>query len=78
MKSEICDMCGKEGIHIRKVTRSYGSNDTLLVIESVPTVSCPNCGENYITADTMHEIERIKLHRENFAIERTVSVAKFA
>jgi len=78
MNTVICDMCGKEGAQIRKVTRSYGNSDTLLVIESVPTVSCPHCGESYITADTMHEIERIKLHRENFAIERTVSVAKFA
>ena len=77
MNAVICDMCGKEGAHIRKATRSYGSSDTLLVIESVPTVNCPHCGENYITADTMHEIERIKLHRENFATERTVSVATF-
>ena len=27
-----------------------------------PIVSCPHCGESYITAETMHEIERIELY----------------
>jgi len=30
-----------------------------------------------MTADTMHEIERIKLHRKSFAVERTVPVAEY-
>ena len=28
--------------------------EDLLVIESIPVVSCPNCGENYLTAETLH------------------------
>jgi len=59
----ICDICGKEGAVIRRVTRSYGSGADLLVIENIPLVSCPQCGESYFTAETLHEIERIKLHR---------------
>lgn len=74
----VCDICGQEGVHIRYVSRSYGKGDALLVIEDVPVVSCPHCGESYLTADTLHEIERIKLHRQNFAIERPVAVASFA
>jgi len=74
----VCDICGKEGARIRYVTRSYGKAKDLLVIESVPIVSCPHCGESYLTADTLHEIERIKRHRKNFAVERAVAVAKFA
>jgi YgiT-type zinc finger domain-containing protein len=77
MTTLICDICGKEGAHVRRVTRSYGKGKRLLVIENVPIVSCPHCGESYITAETMHEIERIKLHRKSFAIERPVSVAEF-
>ncbi|AUB83020.1 hypothetical protein [Candidatus Thiodictyon syntrophicum] len=41
-------------------------------------VSCPHCGESYLTAATMHEIERIKLHRKNLAVERPVCVAEYA
>ncbi|WP_089719716.1 type II toxin-antitoxin system MqsA family antitoxin [Candidatus Entotheonella palauensis] len=73
----VCDICGKIGARIRRVTETYGKGNDLLVIENVPLVVCPNCGERYFTADTLHEIERIRLHRHNFATERTVQVAKF-
>jgi YgiT-type zinc finger domain-containing protein len=74
----ICDTCGQEGARVRHVTRSYGQGKDLLVIENIPVVSCPHCGESYLTAETLHEIERIKLHRKSFAQERPVSVAVFA
>lgn len=78
MTTLICDICGKDGAHIRRITRSYGKKSNLLVIENVPTVNCPHCGESYLTAETMHEVARIKMHRKDFAVERPVSVAKFA
>ena len=74
----ICDICGREGAYIRYVTRSYGKGTDLLVIENIPVVTCPHCGESYLTADTLQEIERIKLHRKNFARERNVPVATYA
>jgi YgiT-type zinc finger domain-containing protein len=73
----ICDICGKEGAEIRSMTRSYGKGANLLIIENVPVVVCPHCGESYLTADTLHEIERIKLHRKNLAKLRSVAVAEF-
>ncbi|MBN1186839.1 MAG: type II toxin-antitoxin system MqsA family antitoxin [Bacteroidales bacterium] len=73
----ICDICGKQGARIRKVTEAYGKGEDLLLIEDIPMVSCPHCGESYFTAETLHEIERIKLHRNNFATERPVEVASF-
>ncbi len=75
--SMICDNCGKEGARIRRVSKSYGKGDDLLVIENVPIISCPHCGESYLTAETLHEIERIKLHRKSFAARRKVDVAAF-
>ena len=51
------------------MTRSYGKGANLLVIEDVPVVVCPHCGESYLTAETLHEIERIKLHRRSSSIE---------
>jgi len=73
----VCDICGKEGARIRQVTRIYGKGHNLLVIENVPVVSCPHCGESYLTAETLQEVERIKLHRQSFAVERPVAVAAF-
>ena len=56
----VCDICGKDGARLRHVTRSFGKGESLLVIENVPVVTCPHCGETYLTAETLHEIERIK------------------
>jgi len=73
----ICDICGQDGVKIRQVTRSYGKGADLLIIENVPVVTCLHCGESYLTAETLHEIERIKLHSQNFAKKRSVPVAAF-
>ncbi len=73
-----CELCGEKSARVRRITRSYGKGDNLLVIENIPIVSCPACGESYFTADTLHELERIKLHRKDFADQRRVLVAGFA
>lgn len=73
-----CDNCGFDEARIRRVTRSYGTGADLLVIEHVPIVSCPKCGESYMTAETLHEIERLKLHRHDLAEDREVEVVRFA
>jgi len=73
----ICDICGKEGAYIRKISETFGKGKNLLVIENVPMVNCPHCGDSYFTAETLHEIERIKLHHKSFAVERPVEVANF-
>jgi hypothetical protein len=46
-------------------------------VENVPAIVCPHCGETYLTADTLLELERIKLHRRTFARSRNVAVASF-
>ena len=74
----ICDICGKEGARIRRVARTYGKGKDILVIENVPIITCPHCGESYLEAETLHEIERIKLHKNSFAVKRPVPVVEFA
>jgi len=73
----VCDICGKKGARMHRVSRSYGKGDDLFVIENVPLISCPNCGESYLTAETLQEIERIKLHRRIWRKMRNVAVAVF-
>lgn len=73
----VCDICGQQGARIRRVTEAFGKGEDMLIIENVPMISCPNCGESYFTADTLHEIERIKLHRKSFSVQRSVPVASF-
>jgi len=73
----ICDICGLEGARIRRIARTYGNGDNMLIIENIPIISCPHCGESYLTAETLHEIERIKSHRTELAVQRSVEVANF-
>ena len=72
-----CENCGQEDAQVRLVTHSYGKGANLLVIEKVPIISCPHCGASYLTAPTLHEIERIKRHRRSLTKRRNVTVAEF-
>ena len=77
-ESITCDNCGKNGARIIHVSRSYGTGANLLVIENVPVVSCPHCGESYLTATTLRGIDNIKRNRSTVASKRSVPVAAFA
>jgi YgiT-type zinc finger domain-containing protein len=72
----ICDVCGQGKARVRRITRAYGKGDDVLLIEDVPVISCPDCGESYVTAETLHQIDQIKRERQRFAVERFVEVAR--
>lgn len=80
MKTEevSCDICGKGPARLIHVSKSYGKGNELLVIENVPVISCPQCGESYLTAKTLREIDNIKRNRKKIATTRPVPVAIFA
>lgn len=78
MKSTKCDVCGKTGARERRVTRTYGKGKAEFLIRGVPVVSCPHCGQSYLTAETLREVERIKVHRRQLAVQQPVAVAEFA
>jgi YgiT-type zinc finger domain-containing protein len=59
----ICDICGENEAYIHRITRRYDNNKSLFIIENIPVVSYSSCDESYLTAETMHEIENIKMHQ---------------
>ena len=73
----VCDICGKKGARTRRLTRTFGKGKRAFLIEGVPVVSCPHCGESYLTAVTLREIERIRLHRRQLTEDRVVAIARF-
>jgi len=74
----VCDNCGVSGARVLHLSKSYGEGIDLLVIENVPVISCPACGESYLTAATLREIDSIKRNRSKVAPERPVPVAVFS
>jgi YgiT-type zinc finger domain-containing protein len=77
LSSSHCASCGRSGLRRREVTRTFGRGVLLLVVEKIPMWSCPHCGESYFTAQTLHEIERIKALRKSVAVDRSIPVAVF-
>ncbi|MHC4509036.1 MAG: YgiT-type zinc finger protein [Planctomycetota bacterium] len=74
----ICDCCGKKGAVTKHVTRSFGRGKSILVIEDVPMVVCPKCGQSYFTAETLHKLERLRLHKQSAGVQRVAPVIKYA
>ena len=72
-----CDVCGQDGARSRRMTRTYGKGGSEFLIRNVPVIACGSCGETYMTAATLHEIERLKMHRGSLAEKRPVEVVKF-
>ena len=72
-----CSFCGKKGARVRKITRSYGRGAGEFLVRNIPTISCPHCGETYLSAATLHELERIKADHVKLAVIRPVAVADF-
>jgi YgiT-type zinc finger domain-containing protein len=60
-----CENCGREGAHVRRIARTYGKPDQKLVIENIPQIICPHCGENYFTSQTLQRVEEIIHHRRS-------------
>ncbi len=73
----ICDVCGQDGARTKRVSRSYGKGEDMVVIDHIPVIACPNCGESYMTADTMHEVQRLKLHRRTLKALRLAPVISY-
>jgi len=72
-----CQICGKRTASIKKVTKSFGRGQSLVLIEDIPVLSCSSCHESYITADTAREIDRIRKNRATLGKAKRVLVASF-
>jgi YgiT-type zinc finger domain-containing protein len=73
-----CDACGQSGARRKYMSRAYGKGEDMVIIDNVPVVVCPHCGESYMTSDTMHEVERIKLHKQSLKTQRLAPVVNYA
>ena len=63
---------------MRRVPRSCGRGETPSVVEDVPVVRCPSCGETYLTAETARHLDRVKRLRRETVAKRPVAVTSYA
>lgn len=76
--AEICSFCGEKTARLNAKNHTFGKGAEMIVIENVPTWSCDNCGEVYITAEVSRAIDDVLAHPELHAKKRPVSVATLA
>lgn len=70
-----CPVCG-ERAEIKRIAKAFGRDKNLLVIENIPMIVCRICHEQYIAADTLHEIEKLRERQQHQA--RMIDVERFA
>lgn len=75
MNEASCPVCG-EPAHIKRITKAFGRGDSLLVIEDIPLIVCRNCHEQYLAAETLHEIEQLRERQQHQA--RMIQIERFA
>jgi len=54
-----CIVCKKGSTQPGTATVSIDKGATIVVIRNVPAEICSNCGEEYISADTMMKVEKL-------------------
>ena len=60
-----------------KISRTYGRGVKEFLVRNIPTISCPHCGDSFLTAKTLHELERIKTNPGKLAEKRKIAVVEF-
>jgi YgiT-type zinc finger domain-containing protein len=75
MNETICPVCG-ERAEIKRIAKAFGRGNGLLVIEDIPMIVCRTCHEQYIAAETLHEIEKLRERQQHQT--RMIDVEQFA
>jgi YgiT-type zinc finger domain-containing protein len=75
MNETNCPVCG-ERAEIKRIAKAFGRGNSLLVIEDIPMIVCRACHEQYITSETLHEIEKLRERQQHQS--RMIDVERFA
>ena len=73
----VCDNCGVKAARVVKRPQVLGRGTQMILVDNVPVIACRNCGENYMTGATMHQLEGIRLKQKAKNTARKIAVAEF-
>ena len=72
-----CELCGAYSARIRRVNRTQGKGEAMILVENIPLVVCGGCGQSYFTAATLRHLEEIRCTRDRRPASRLIPVAAF-
>lgn len=72
----VCDNCGVKAAIIERTPRIFGKGERMILVENVPVIRCSNCGESYVTQETMRELDQIRVNRHSLTERKEVVVGR--
>jgi YgiT-type zinc finger domain-containing protein len=76
-KLMVCDICGVKAARTVKRPQVLGRGVQMILVDNVPVIDCRNCGESYMTSETMHRLDGIRSKQKAKPTARKIAVAEF-
>lgn len=73
-----CIVCKNGSTKPGKVTVSVDKGKTVVMIREVPAEICTNCGEEYIDAETMKDLEKLVSNAQKAGLNLAIQQYKAA
>lgn len=73
-----CVNCGQSAIRVELRDELFGKGAEAVIIESIPTQRCTNCGITYLTPEVSRMIDEICAHPERYVKHEPRAIAKIA
>lgn len=73
-----CVNCGQATIRVELRDELFGRGAEAVIIESIPTQRCTNCGITYLTPEVSRLIDEICAHPERYVKHEPRAIAKIA
>ena len=73
----VCDVCGVKAARTVKRPQVLGRGAHMILIDNVPVIACRNCGESYMTSETIHRLDGIRSKQKAKPAARKIAVAEF-
>lgn len=71
-----CGVCGEKNAYPITISKVFGRGENAILIEDIPAFNCLHCHQQYIEAETMDAIDKIRRNPGAFTHKRPIDVAQ--
>ena len=56
----VCDHCSSGILRPTQIRMAFWRGDSLVVVQNIPAMVCPDCGEEYVDDPTVVQLDRMR------------------
>lgn len=56
----VCDKCSTGILRPARIRTAFWHGDSLIVVQNIPAMVCPDCGEEYVADPTVVQLDRMR------------------